>query len=45
MPLRNRTELSSFCAGKYSVGWDQKGWVAGQKHSHTFLRGESEMLQ
>lgn len=46
MPLRNRFELSSsFCAVKYSVGWEQRGWAAGQKCSHTFLRGEAEMLQ
>lgn len=44
MPLRNRTDLSSFSAGKYSVGWGQRGWVAGEKHSQTTLRGEAEML-
>lgn len=46
MPLRNRTELpSSLCAGGYSVGWGQRGWAAGQKHSHTSLGEEAEMLQ
>lgn len=42
--MRDATE-KQICAVKYSVGWGQRGWAAGQKHSHTSLRGEAEVLQ